>query len=110
MKNDIVKCLKVAVCICAKDGVISEAEEVMMFKIVSYKCPEFLIEDFEQVLDGYFDSDDQIEDYLNQINSKELREFTLELSEKSASADGLDLRENIALSKAYTYWGIKPHE
>ena len=110
MKNDIETCLKIAACICGKDGFISEAEEKMMFQIVSNKCPEFLIEYFEQVLNEYFDSEEQIEDYLNQVDSLELRKFALELSEKSASADGLDIRENIALIKAYTFWGIKPHE
>ena len=42
---------------------------------------------------------DQIEDYLALIENDELRQFTLELSEMSASADGLDPRENIALER-----------
>ena len=110
MKNDIEKCLKIAACICGRDGVISEAEECIMFQLASNKCPSLKSEDFEKVLDEYFDSDNQIEDYLEQVVDVELRKFALMLSEKSASADGLDIRENIALSKAYALWGLKPHE
>lgn len=110
MNNEISKCLKIASCICGKDGLISGSEIDMMFQIASKKYPSFTMEDFEKILDEFFDSEEQIEDYLNQIENLELREFTLKLSETSASVDGLDIRENIALKKAYSIWGMKYHE
>lgn len=110
MKSEISKCLKIAACICGKDGIISEAEIEMMFRLVLNKYPSFKMEDFERILDEFFDSEEQIEDYLNQVEELELRNFTLELSEVSASVDGLDIRENIALQKAYSIWDIKSHE
>ena len=98
--NEIEIILKISACVCARDGLISQAEEEMMFKHISKKFPEVDLEYFEKTLDEFFESGEQIEDYLKQLQDFELREFTLELSEVSASADGLDIRENIALKKA----------
>ena len=108
--DQIPACIKVAACICALDGLISEAEEEMMFKLVLEKVPEYQLEQFNQVIDEFFDSTDQIEDYLCRIKNPEARKFTLYLSEASASADGLDLRENIALQKAHIIWTGMPNE
>lgn len=98
-----------AACICAKDGIISEAEEREMFGILSERFPDIDEEFFEQALSDYFDSDGQIEEFLSQIEGDELRRFTLYLAETSAGADGLDIRENIALKKAYVIWGVDHH-
>jgi len=103
--DQISDCIKVAACICARDGLISQAEEEMMFKLVLEKIPKYQLEQFNHVIDEFFDSTDQIEDYLRKITTLELRKFTLYLSEVSASIDGLDVRENIALQKAYLIWG-----
>lgn len=108
--NEVVYCIKVAACICGKDGIISEAEEEKIFDIVNESFPTFIISDFDVALDEFFDSDDQIEDYLEKITDPLKRKFTLKLSELSASVDGLDIRENIALQKVYTIWGITPNE
>jgi hypothetical protein len=102
-------CIKVAACICAKDGVISEAEELRMYQLMEAKFPEFCDDSFERAFAEFFDSDYQIEDYLSQIDDDALRRFTLELAESSAGADGLDPRENIALEKAYLIWGVNRH-
>ena len=108
--NNVVVSLKIAACICGKDGLISLAEEQKMFQLISEKFPEFSFDDFEAVINEFFDSNDQIEDYLSKVNDQEMRQFTLELSEASASVDGLDIRENIALKKAYQIWGVNPDE
>lgn len=99
-------CIKVAACICAKDGVISEAEETKLFQILNAEFPDFNVELFENTLTDFFNSDDQIEDYLGLMDDKSLRLFTLKLAEISAGADGLDTRENIALQKAYIIWEV----
>jgi hypothetical protein len=102
--NELSTCIKVAACICAKDGVISELEEQAIFRIVSERFPDLTNDNIEMSL---IDSNHQIEDYLALIDDNDLRKFTLNLAEVSASADGLNLKENIALEKAYLVWGIK---
>lgn len=99
-------CIKVAACVCGKDGIISAAEEREMFRLLVEKFPECDQNMFESALNEFFDSNDQIEDYLALIDSEALRQFTLELAETSASADVLEIRENIALEKVYVIWGI----
>lgn len=105
--NEISAGIKIAACICAKDGLISQAEEEMMFHLISEKLPEYKIAKFNVVIDEFFDSTDQIEDYLKAISGPETRKFILHLAEVSASVDGLDIRENIALQKAYLIWGLE---
>jgi hypothetical protein len=104
--NKLSACVKIAACVCAKDGVISEIEEKTIFRVLAERYPAYGSEDFELAMNEFFSSDEQIEDYLALINDFELRQFALELSETSAGADGLDPRENIALEKAYIIWGM----
>jgi hypothetical protein len=80
-----------------------------MFDTLVERFPDINEALFDQALTDYFDSGDQIEDYLGQIEGDELRRFTLHLAKTSAGADGLDIRENIALEKAYIIWGIDRH-
>ena len=105
-QDEVGACIKVAACICGKDGIISQPEEQSMFRLLSETFPEFCAEDFDKALNEFFDSDKQIEDYLASITDSALQVFTLNLAEESASADGLDIRENIALKKAYAKWGV----
>jgi len=102
--------VKVALCVCALDGLISESEEAMIFQLVSEKFSEYRIDDFNAVIEEFFDSKDQIEDYLQAVIDPEMRNFTLYLAEASASIDGLDIRENIALQKAFLIWDGAAHE
>lgn len=104
-KLDISNCLKVAACICGKDGLISETEEQKMFELAVAKLPSFTLIDFDSALDDFFQSEEQLEDYLDKIKDHDIRKFTLKLSEVSASVDGLNIKENIALQKAYLIWG-----
>lgn len=108
--HEISASIKVAACVCARDGLISHAEETMMFKIISEKFSGYSLDQFNSVIDEFFNSNDQIENYLQAITNTEIREFTLYLAKNSACADGLDFRENIAIQKAYLTWGIEPNE
>lgn len=110
LEKNLVTGLKIAACVCGKDGIISQAEEDMMFQLVSTKYTEFSLDDFNSIIDDFFDSEKQIEDYLLEITDPETRHFVLELSAKSASADGLDIRENIALNKIAILWDININE
>ena len=91
--------IKVAACVCGKDGVISEAEENKIYELIQIKDSSISKEKFNKVLDDFFESTEQIEDYLLDVNTDDDRKFIIELCELSASADGLDIKENIALHK-----------
>lgn len=99
--------IKVAACVCGKDGVISEAEEQKMFEVMSEKFPNYTLQRFNQAIDDFFDECLQLEDYLKSIPKEELKIFTIYLCKSSASADGLDIYENIALQKVATILGDK---
>ncbi len=107
--RSIKACVKVAACICGKDGVISELEELKMFEILHARFPECDEELFDEAMNEFFESNEQIESSLALISDHELRRFTLELAETSAGADGLDPRENVALEKSYEIWEISRH-
>lgn len=104
--DSIKACIKVAACVCGKDGIISAAEEQEMFRLFVERYPEYDQNMFEGALTEFFDSNNQIEDYLALIDDEALRQFTLELADISASADGLVIKENIALEKVYMIWGV----
>jgi hypothetical protein len=91
--------VKVAACVCGKDGVISQTEEEAILASISSEYPSYSLKRFNQTLDDFFDDDLQLEDYLERISDLSLKTFTINLCEFSASADGLDIKENIALHK-----------
>ena len=96
MKNfedNLLFCLAV----CGYDGFISQAEEECLFKIFSehYSVDKLL---FDSVVDKFFESHSTLEDFLRKISNRNL---VLSWAEEAAKADGLDIRENIALQKSY---------
>lgn len=99
--------IKVAACVCGKDGVISQAEEKSMLDEVLHKFPKYSTAQFNHVLDDFFNENCQLEDYLEKIMDSKSQQFTIKLCETSASADGLDFKENIALDKVKNILGKK---
>ena len=95
-----------AACVCSKDGFLSQSEELMMLELLRDSFPNLTEEQFDDVLTGFFESELQIDDYLLAIEKPAERLLALKIAEKSASEDGLDLRENIALERAYIMWGM----
>lgn len=91
--------IKVAACVCGKDGVISQIEEECIYNTIRSQNPSYSIERFNQVIDEFFNETYQLEYYLEIISEINIKEFTIHLCEVSASADGLDIKENIALNK-----------
>ncbi|OFA29683.1 hypothetical protein BAE46_13965 [Glaciecola punicea] len=98
--------VKIAACVCGKDGVISQVEEKMMYDIVTEFFPDYSPKHFDSVLDTFFDESSQIEAYLEQVIDIEAQTFCVKLCHKSASADGLDVKENIALNKVKAVFGV----
>jgi hypothetical protein len=58
-----------------------------------------LLNQFNQAIDDFFDETLQLEEYLDKITDIDIKKFTIHLCEVSASSDGLDIKENIALHK-----------
>ena len=92
-ENNLLFCLAV----CGYDGFISQAEEDCLFKLFSehYSVDKLI---FDSVVDKFFESNSTLEDFLSKISNQDL---VLSWAEKAAGADGLDIRENIALQKSY---------
>jgi hypothetical protein len=102
-------CVKIAACICGKDGILSEEEVREIFNLIRKQQPDYDEATFEHSLDDFFDSTMQIEDYLALVTDSAVQKFILDLAKESASVDGLDPFENIALQKAQVIWGATPN-
>jgi hypothetical protein len=105
--ENISEIVKVAICICAEDGLVSETEENAVYELISKRFPNYSQDSFSKAVKDFFSSDKQLEDYLKVITDPELQKFTLEIGKVSAASDGLDFRENIAVEKASVFWKIK---
>lgn len=104
IKEDLINGCLVCIAVCAADGFISEEEEQALeeefFK--SYKISK---ETFQDILDLYFSSSKNIEDWLENIKNVELQSQILLISKRAAAIDGLDIAENIVWEKCSNYWG-----
>ena len=107
MEHNISSIVKVAISICAQDGLISETEENRIFKLILKRFPDYTQDAFNRAMDEFFNSELQIEDYLADITEPELQKYTYELAIDSAASDGLEIRENIAAQKASHIWNIR---
>ena len=100
-------CFFLILCICAKDGIISQAELDVAFtefnELASKEDNHFECLDeitYENIIDEFFESNLQLEDYLQILHKSIFLEEILKISKEAASADGFDIKENIAYSKA----------
>ena len=110
-KDDITDILNIVLCISAKDGVLSDIElEKARVEFPKFFGRKVSNKKMESVLDDFFSSTKQIEDYLDEISKDELKKPILLLSILSASADGFDIRENIAYQKSLLIWGYDHKE
>lgn len=105
-QENISEIVKVAICVCAEDGIVSESEENLVYELVKKSFPEYSQKNFNDAVDDFFSSEMQLEDYLSAIKDPELQKLTLDISTQSAAIDGLDFRENIAVQKAMNFWKI----
>jgi len=97
-------CINLAACICGKDGIISKIEEDKIFELIAIEFPQITSQSFDAIMDDFFNSNYQIETYASHLKDESLHDFVLNLAEVSASADGLDFKENIALQKLRRLW------
>ena len=99
--------VKIAACVCGKDGIISQMEEESIYNTITSKSSNYTLEFFNKAIDDFFDENLQLEDYLEKEKNLGIHEFVIYLCEVSASADGLDIKENIALNKVKLILGDK---
>lgn len=109
--DDIKDILNITLCICAKDGIISEIElraTKEQFKNIFRK--NITSNKIEKFLEDFFKSSVQIEEYLERVTKEELRRPILQLALLSAASDGFNIKENLAYQKALAIWNYSSDE
>lgn len=97
--------VQICACICGQDGVISQTEEDVIFEQFS-KLMGLTTSQINSAFDNFFTSEQQIDDYLSLVLEEDLKIAILDIARISAAADGLDIRENIALQRAIIFWRL----
>ena len=97
--------VKVILCISAQDGVISQSELDTAYKLINDQLGNVSQQKFDELIEEFFNEDYVLEEYLLKINDSDDFQRILEISYKSATSDGLDIRENLAFDKACKHWG-----
>ena len=94
-----------SLCICAKDGVISQTEEAKIFELINQnnKFKKLTKKNFEDLIFEFFSTNNQLEDYCKLFENSEDKALALEIAKQSATADGLAIKENIAYKKAENF-------
>ena len=97
--------VKLILCISAQDGVISETELDTAYKLINDQFDKISKQKFEELIDEFFNEDYALEEYLLKLNDSDEFQEILKISYKSATSEGLDIRENLAFDKACKHWG-----
>ncbi len=103
-KFNIEDAILIASIICGRDGVISGEElEVMFLKFQEFDSS--LTRDlFEETIDRYFSEEPTLTDLVSKFTNNKDQEVIVTIASDSAAADGLDVKENIALEKLKKEW------
>lgn len=88
------------------DGVFSEQEESKFTELALSNFPNLNEHVITSWVDQFFEDDLQLEDYCDKIRTVDDKLLALKLAIETAAADGLDVKENLALHKVINYWGI----
>ena len=92
-----------SLCIAAQDGLISDIEISRLFELLNKKIAKLSKKEFERHLRSFFSSKLNLEDCLSNFSDKKSTKDALSIAKECASADGLDIKENIAYQKALMY-------
>ncbi|MCE0557309.1 hypothetical protein [Motilimonas sp. E26] len=98
--------IKIALYVACNDGVLSEEEESQLIKSCLRNFPSIDQKKIDFWIEKFFEEDLLLEDYCDKIAELEDRLTALNIATETASADGLELRENLALSRVMNYWDI----
>ena len=109
--NETINSIKLSACISAQDGVISNRELDTCYEIASNLFSDLTKEIFDEAIDAFFDENLELEDYLGLLeDSKIEKKALLHLCYESAVADGFEIRENFAFTKACNFFGISKED
>ena len=100
----IKKVAKLVACVAAQDGIISKVELDTAFKLINKRIENINKDSFDSCISEFFEEESTLEDYLLAIPMKYNPEIILEICYKSATSDGLEIRENLAFDKACKFW------
>ena len=100
--------------ICAQDGVISSAELKRLFELLNLHSDaldlqEVNQDEFDTLVMDFFNSQDSLEDLISKIPSENLN-LVLWIAKEAATADELDIRENIEFDRALKVSNLSPEE
>ena len=98
-QEEIAKVLNLSICISAQDGILSKIEEDKVFDLINQKIKKVSKSKFSNLVDAFFESDDTLEYYLESFEDPKMLKLALDIAKEAASADGLDIKENIAYQK-----------
>ena len=102
--NKVDNIVKLAACICAQDGIISQTELDFMQENIGMFDAEINEKDFNSLIDAYFQEEKTVLDYCNKIDTSSDVDRILQFCLESASSDELDPEENKAYQQAYSYF------
>lgn len=102
--------IKVALYVSCNDGLLSEEEERQLIILGIKNFPGVQTQQVECWIEEFFEEDLQLESYCDLIKNHTNRLLALEIAIKTASADGLDFKENLALHRVMNYWEISWEE
>ncbi len=100
------KVTKLVVCIAAQDGIISKVELDTAFELINKSIESIDKKSFDSYIAQFFEEESNLEDYLLAIPQKYNPEVILNICYKSATSDGLEIRENLAFDKACKFWQV----
>ncbi len=89
--------VSLALAICAHDGLISDAE-IAYLRSIYCDTGRLTLSEMEKIIDAFFEEDKSLEELFFAVDDIDI---TLQISEKAASVDGLDLKENFALQRCH---------
>jgi len=98
--------VKIALYISCNDGVLSEIEETELIKLTLEHFPKLDEALVFRWVDEFFEEEKQLEFYCSEVSQKDQQLLVIKLSIASAAADGLNAKENLALSRVMNFWGI----
>ncbi|MGQ4277606.1 hypothetical protein ACQ5ES_11210 [Pseudidiomarina sp. E22-M8] len=98
--------IKLALFVCATDGLISDTEEETIIKLFVKEFPSVTNDELDREIEEFYTSNKQLEFYAERIKTKCDKTVAVHISLEAAASDGLDVRENIALKRVLNLWNM----
>ena len=96
--------IKLVACVAAQDGIISKIELETAYKLINSEICKIDKKSFDSFIVEFFEENLTLEDYLLAISKEYNPEIIIDICYKSATSDGLEIRENFAFDKVCKFW------